>query len=194
MQDFKPQLSTRDGETRRLSPDSEEVQKELQLMQDTHLLLRNMAEREKATLKTILDGLYEVGSARLINKEVSISALRGPLKKIAHFSKPVFRLFAWRWVKRNCPELVTNWLYTQARFGERSLLLEAVEDNIQPIDVLPSREPLPLMGDTEAEEPETLSPIVEKQAEEILLLRTRITRLSIALLVLSGVVCLKIFV
>jgi hypothetical protein len=154
---------------------TEEEQAELQLMQETNLLLENLAEREKVTVKAILDGLYDVGSVRLINQKISIKALRGPLKGIAHFSKPIFRIFAWRWFKKNCPQLITNWLYKQARLGDNSILLEP--DNTKLIDVVPITNALP--------------PIVEKQAEEILALRHRITLLTILVAVLGLVICLK---
>jgi hypothetical protein len=155
---------------------TEEEQAELQLMQDTNLLLTNLAEREKVTVKAIIDGLYEVGSARLINQKVSIKGLRGPLKGIARFSKPVFRVFAWRWFKKNCPQLITNWLYKQVRFGESAPLLQS--DDTDLIDVAPVRDALP--------------PIVEKQAKEILALRGRITILTATVVVLAIVVCVNV--
>lgn len=31
-------------------------------------------------------------------------------------SKPAFRIFAWRWFRKNCPILITNWLYQQVSF------------------------------------------------------------------------------
>ncbi len=161
-------------------------------MQNTHLLLTNLAEREKATVRAILDSLYEVGSANLINKKVSIKVLRGPLKGIASFSKPVFQLFAWRWFKRNCPELITNWLYRQVRFGDHSLLMETVEDEITPIEVLPSPELPPAKPVQNDSGQQAISPIIEKQAQEILALRSRITLLSLVLAFFVLIVCLKL--
>ena len=218
MSDSQPKPTLKDGETQRLSPNSEEYEKELQLMQDTHSLLRNLAEREKATVRAILDSLYEVGSVRLIDKSISVRALRGPLKGIAHFSKPLFKAFAWRWFRRNCPELITDWLYQQVRFGDRSLLLEAVQENIEPIDVLPTpdaislpidststdpltKEPQPTNNDQASEEPpvsnspqQSISPLLERQAREIIALRGRVSWLSTVVLALAVIVCLKIFV
>ena len=194
MQDSQGKPSLQEGETQRLSLKPKEHQKERQLMQDTHLLLTNLAEREKATFRAILDSLYEVGSVNLINKKVSIKALRGPLKGIARFSKPVFQLFAWRWFKRNCPELITNWLYRQVRFGEQSLLMEAVEDEIPPIEVLPSPELPPASPELQDEAQQAITPIIERQAQEILALRSRITLLSSVLAFLMVVVCLKLLV
>jgi hypothetical protein len=189
MQDSQAKPSSNDGEMRRLSLNSAEYEKEQQLMQNTHLLLTNLAEREKATVRAILDGLYEVGSIHLINDKVSIKALRGPLKGIASFSKPVFKLFAWRWFKRNCPELITNWLYRQVRFDEKALLIEAANNELEAIEVESLRELSPQVVESLAESQQSLSPIIEKQAAEILALRSRITLLSLAVVVLGVVFC-----
>jgi hypothetical protein len=169
-----------DFQTRRYPSLSDEELTELQLMQDTNLLLENLAEREKVTVKAILDGLYEVGSTRLINQKISVKSLQGPFRGIARFSKPVFRLFAWRWFKKNCPELITNWLYEQVRFGDRPPLplLEPDKDK-DLIDVVPIRNALP--------------PIVEQQAEEILALRGRVTLLTLTVVVLTLIVCVNVF-
>jgi len=193
MQESQTKPASIGGQTQRLSPNPEEYQQELRLMQDTHLLLENLTEREKATVKAILDSLYDVGSVRLINKKVSVEALRGPLKGIASLSKPVFRIFAWRWFRRNCPELITKWLYQQVRFGDRSLLLEAVEDEVEPIEVLPSPELPPAIAEKKSDSA-TIAPIIEQQAKEILALRGRITMLSTVVLVLTLVVCFKALV
>lgn len=194
MQDSQSRSSSTEGEPRRLPLNSPADQNELQLMQGTHLLLENLAEREKATVTAILDSLYEVGSVRLINQRVSIKALRGPLKGLASLSKPVFQIFAWRWFRRNCPELITNWLYQQVRFGERSLLLEAVEEEVAPIEVLPSPELPPALAGQLDDSDASLSPIIERQAKEILALRNRITMLSMVVVLLTLVVCFNVFV
>lgn len=193
MQDSQPKSSSREGEPQRLPLNSPADQNELRLMQNTHLLLENLAEREKATVTAILDNLYEVGSVRLIDQKVSIELLRAPLRGIARLSKPLFQIFAWRWFRRNCPELITNWLYQQVRFGDRSLLLEAVEEEVAPIEVLPSPELPPAIADQLAASDGSLSPIIERQAKEILALRGRITMLSMVVVVLTVVVCINVF-
>lgn len=147
-------------------------QAELERMQDVFILLDNLAKREEATVKAILDCLYEVGSTRLINQRVHVRALRGPLKGIARFTKPVFRLFALRWFKKNCPRLITKWLFNQVKFKELSLPLD--ETDVKLIDVLPA--------------PNALPPLVEQQAAEINALRTRIIWLTCALVALSAMV------
>ena len=143
-------------------------QAELERMQDVFLLLDNLAKREEATVKAILDCLYEVGSTRMINQRVNIKALRGPLKSIARFSKPVFRIFALRWFNKNCPRLITKWLFNQVKFNELPLPLDETDTKL--IDVMPS--------------PNVLPPLIEQQAAEINALRLRIGWLTIALIAL----------
>lgn len=155
---------------------ADEAQVELQRMQDVLLLLDNLAKREEATVKDVLDCLYDVGSARLINQRINVKALRGPLKSIARFSKPVFRIFALRWFKKNCPRLITNWLYNQVTFDERAPIFHDGDDP-HLIDVTPVRYELP--------------PIVEQQAKEINALRGRVSWLTVLLAMAVTAGCLN---
>ena len=143
-------------------------QAELERMQDVFLLLDNLTRREEATVKAILDCLYEVGSARIINQRVTVRALRGPLKSIARLSKPVFRIFALRWFKKNCPRLITKWLFNQVKFNDLPLPLDETDAKL--IDVMPT--------------PNALPPLIEQQAAEINALRLRIGWLTVALITL----------
>jgi hypothetical protein len=85
-------------------------------MHDVLLLIDNLVEREEATVKIILDCLYDVGSINIINKKVAFRPMNRFLKAIARLSKPAFRAVAWRWFKGNCPQLITNWLRTKVSF------------------------------------------------------------------------------
>ncbi|PSO51276.1 MAG: hypothetical protein BRC33_00855 [Cyanobacteria bacterium SW_9_44_58] len=85
-------------------------------MHDILLLLDNLVEREEPTVKMILDRLYDVGSINLINKKVGFRPMNRLLKAIARLSKPAFRAVGWRWFKRNCPQLITEWLRTKVSF------------------------------------------------------------------------------
>jgi hypothetical protein len=149
-----------------------ESQIELERMQDVFVLLDNLSRREEATVKAILDCLYEVGANRLISQRVNVKALHGPLKNIARMSKPIFRLFALRWFKKNCPRLITRWLFNQVKFNPAPLALEETEPQL--IDVKPI--------------PDVLPPLVEKQAAEINALRLRIGWLTVALIALTLIV------
>jgi len=85
-------------------------------MHDVLLLLSDLVEREEATVKKVLDSLYDVGSINIINKKVGFTPMNRTLKLIARLSKPAFRAVAWRWFKRNSPQLITDWLRTKVSF------------------------------------------------------------------------------
>lgn len=90
-------------------------------MTDVTLLLETMFIREEATVEQILDCLYDIGSINLINQRVQKRSLNRIAKWIAQHSKPIFRIIALRWFKRNCPNLITDWLYTQVRFEPQKI-------------------------------------------------------------------------
>jgi hypothetical protein len=94
-----------------------EAQREAELMRDVQLLLAHMLRQENVTLKFILDCLYDVGSVNLINQKVRSQPLNQLTKAIAVMSKPAFKVFALRWLYRNCPRLITNWLQRKVRFN-----------------------------------------------------------------------------
>jgi hypothetical protein len=89
---------------------------EAERMHDVLLLLQNLVNSEEATVKLILDCLYDVGSVNLINQKLRLRPLNRVMKAIARMSKPVFRAIALNWFKKNCPQLITNWLHTQVTF------------------------------------------------------------------------------
>nr|WP_243147172.1 hypothetical protein [Scytonema sp. UIC 10036] len=85
-------------------------------MHDVLLLLNHLAKNEEATVKLILDALYDVVSVNLINKKLRNRSLNSVAKSVARMSKPVFKIFALRWFQKNCPQLIAEWLYLQATF------------------------------------------------------------------------------
>lgn len=85
-------------------------------MREVFLLLEHLVSHEEITIKLIIDCLLDVGSVNLINQKFQRSPLKQPLKAAAGVSKPVLKVIAFRWVKRNCPELITNWLYSKVLF------------------------------------------------------------------------------
>ena len=155
-----------------LQPLTKASQAELDRIEEVRRLLDNLFQREEATAKLIVDCLYEVGSIRLIEQKVPLEILRWPLKTIAHFSKPVFRLFALRWIKRNSPWLITRWLFNQVKFEGDPFPFE--EEAIAVIDVAPTPSALP----------PRMEPLLEQQAAEINTLRDRVSWLTLAVIVL----------
>ncbi|MBR8830666.1 MAG: hypothetical protein N5P05_000834 [Chroococcopsis gigantea SAG 12.99] len=110
-------LSTTDDRIITLVPaPSEEQRFQQKRMNEIQLLLDSLFEREEATVKQILDCLYDVGSINLINKKFSNRPLNRLLKMISRYAKPIFKIFALRWFKRNCPQLITAWLSTKVNF------------------------------------------------------------------------------
>lgn len=85
-------------------------------IQDVRLLLEQMILREEATAKLILDCLYDVGVINLLNQKVRSRTLKWLLRAIARTSKPAFRTYALRRLKRNTPQLITDWLFNQVTF------------------------------------------------------------------------------
>lgn len=93
-----------------------EAEREEKLMQDVLVLLQNIVCREEATVKLILNCLYDVASTNLINQKFQSRTLNRTLKLISKMSKPAFRMIAWQLFKKNCPKLITDWLRSQIEF------------------------------------------------------------------------------
>jgi hypothetical protein len=102
---------------KRLPKLSEEERMAQERMRDVLVLLEHLVEREETTVKLILDRLYDVGSVNYINKKFpSQPRKRRVMKSLAKLLKPVAKIYALRWVKKNCPRLVTNWLNSKVKF------------------------------------------------------------------------------
>lgn len=85
-------------------------------MQDVRLLLQNLVNSEEETVKLVLDCLYDIGAVNLIDQKFRARYLNKTMKVIARMSKPIFKIFAWQWLKKNSPQLIANWLQTQVAF------------------------------------------------------------------------------
>lgn len=90
-------------------------------LHDVRLLLDSMVDREESTVKLILGHLYDIGSVNLINQKLHSRSLNRLAKWLAVRSKPVFRMIAFRWFKRNCPRLITEWLHSQVKFEPKAI-------------------------------------------------------------------------
>ncbi|MBD2196119.1 MULTISPECIES: hypothetical protein [Calothrix] len=103
-----------------------------QRMQDVNLLLQNLANSEEATIKLIIDCLYDIGSVNLINRRLRFRPLNRTIKLIARVSKPVFRVIAWHWFQKNCPQLITDWLETKIAFEDPTNLPQEIAVETSP--------------------------------------------------------------
>ncbi len=83
---------------------------------DVKVLLQAMFEREEATVRLILDSLYDIGLINIINKKVKFLPLNRLLKSLSGLPKPIAKKLMWRWFKKNCSQLLANWLYNKVKF------------------------------------------------------------------------------
>ncbi|MBC1239373.1 hypothetical protein VF14_33285 [Nostoc linckia z18] len=107
---------------------------EAERMHDVLLLLQNLINSEEATVKLILDCLYDVGSVNLINQKLRPQPINRLMKLIARMSKPVFRTLAYNWFKKNCPQLIANWLHSQVTFGSTPAKPREVAIEVTPVE------------------------------------------------------------
>jgi hypothetical protein len=95
---------------------SEQSRLEAERMHEVSILLASLTMREEATIKLIIDRLYDIGYVNAIDRKVRYRSLNALAKLIAKTSKPIAVIFAWRWFKKNCPRLIVNWLYLKVKF------------------------------------------------------------------------------
>jgi hypothetical protein len=95
-----------------------EKDRQEELMRDVLILVENLIHREETTVKLMIDSLYDVGTVNLINKKFRSRTFNKTLKLASRASKPMFQIIAWRWVRKNCPQLITNWLQRKVAFEQ----------------------------------------------------------------------------
>ncbi|MBG1272083.1 hypothetical protein [Nostoc sp. WHI] len=110
---------------------------EAERLHDIQLLLQNLFNSEEATVKLILDCLYDIGSVNLINQKLRSQPFNRVMKLIARMSKPVFRVFALNWFKKNCPQLITNWLHSQVAFRNTQNRPQEVAIEVAQVELYP---------------------------------------------------------
>lgn len=94
---------------------AEELKKQ-ERMRDVNLLLQQIVEREEVALKLIVDSLIDVGSINYANQKLHSPPLNKMMKVLVGYIKPVARLAALYWLKRNLPNLLTAWLEAKVSF------------------------------------------------------------------------------
>ena len=117
-------------EAAQVAVESEKIQTEQARMANVMLLLEAMFDREDVTMRLILNYLYDIGSVNLINQRVANRPLNRLARCSARFSKPVVKIIVMRWFKRNCPKLITNWLYNKVKFEPKQIaqIVEEAEE------------------------------------------------------------------
>ena len=89
----------------------------LKSQQEVLLLLQHLAEREKVTVRLILDRLYDLGVLNIIKNKLRSRTLKGVVRGLAKLSKPAAGAAGVYWFKKNCPQLIADWLVDQVAFG-----------------------------------------------------------------------------
>lgn len=115
-----------------------EKQIEAERMHDVLLLLQNLSNDQEATIKLVIDCLYDAGAVNLINQKIGYRPLNKMTKSVARISKPVFRTIAWYWFKQNCPPLIVNWLHGKIAFQPQQVAVAVAENKPE---VLTQNEP-----------------------------------------------------
>ena len=90
----------------------------LESKHDILLLLQHLAQSQETTVKLILGRLYDVGADNLINQKIPSLPLKKVLKGTTKISKSAFIVLAYYWFKKNCPQLITDWLLDQVSFTQ----------------------------------------------------------------------------
>lgn len=125
-------------------------------MQDVLVLLQHLTENEETTIKLIIECLYDVGAVNFINKKVQNDSINQVTKTLAGMSKPIAKRYGYYWFKKNCPELIVNWLTRKVAFPAPKA--KAVQQQ----EIVPKVEPAPIS--TEA--PSPVAPTPQNQSEE----------------------------
>jgi hypothetical protein len=109
-------MLTYSEEPLKAKPISAEELKKQERMRDVNLLLQQIVEREEVALKLIIDSLIDVGTINYANHKLHNPPLNKIMKILVGYVKPVARMAALFWLKRNLPNLLTAWLEGKVSF------------------------------------------------------------------------------
>ena len=116
--------------SKNLTQHSPEKDREEKLMNDVFVLIKTLVYNEEMTIKLLIDCLYDIGITNLINQKFQLGTLNKTLKFATKISKPMIKILAWKWVKNNCPQLITEWLKNKVAFPkEEAPKIEVVVEN-----------------------------------------------------------------
>lgn len=167
-------MNTSSQKYKQPSLDAADQSIQTQRMGDARLLLESLAEREKVAITLIIDCLYDVGSANLINNNLNSRSLKGISKLIAKTSKPAFKSIAWLWFSKNVPELLTEWLAEKVSFDDGETEAETQEEKKQETETEPVVKPLPQLPPSQV----TDTAHFQQVTKEINMLRSQVTLLT----------------
>jgi len=127
-----------------VSKSPEEEQREQQRMQDVLVLLQHLAENEETTIKLIIECLYDVGTINFINKKVQNDSINHLTKTLMGMSKPIAKRYGYYRFKKDCPELIVNWLKRKIAFSAPKAKA------VKPQATTPKVEPAPISTDQQS--------------------------------------------
>ncbi|MDX2217006.1 MAG: hypothetical protein SFY66_27315 [Oculatellaceae cyanobacterium bins.114] len=129
----------------------DEADLEAERLLQVRILLDHLFKHEETTVKLILGYLYDVGSVNLINQKFQRRSLNRFMRMVAGMSKPIFKVIALRWFKKNCPQLITDWLQTQVTFAPAKIATTAAAIELAGVDAvaMPSSAPDGVIPDLE---------------------------------------------
>lgn len=93
-------------------PTPEMTEAEHRKVQEIQLILEQLVQREAATVRFIMERLYDVGLINVMNKKVKDHPLGRVVKPLGRASRGSFRSLGTRWFQAQGPKLITDWLYT----------------------------------------------------------------------------------
>ena len=117
-------MENQDHKSQELQTSPVDQEKQEELMRDVLVLMENLIHQEEATVKLVIDCLYDVGTVNLINEKFRSRTFNKTLKLVSRTSKPAFKVIAWRLVRKKSPELITNWLGKKVGFEKDQPQLE----------------------------------------------------------------------
>lgn len=128
-------------------------------MQDVLVLLQHLTENEETTIKLMIECLYDVGAVNFINKKVQNDSINQLAKTLAGMSKPIAKRYGYYWFKKNCPELIVNWLKRKVAFPApqaKAIQQQEAASQVEPAPVL-SEAPSPAAPPSPSQSDETAS-------------------------------------
>ncbi|MDJ0676611.1 MAG: hypothetical protein QNJ36_14740 [Calothrix sp. MO_167.B42] len=125
-------MESQDNKSQELQISPAEQEKQEELMRDVLVLMENLIYQEEATVKLVIDCLYDIGTVNLINQKFRSRTFNKTLKLASRVSKPAFKVIAWRLVRKKSPQLITNWLGRKVAFERAKPQVEQAELVVQP--------------------------------------------------------------
>ncbi|MGK7943233.1 MAG: hypothetical protein AB4058_02050 [Microcystaceae cyanobacterium] len=103
--------------TKTVSPITQAKQVEAASRKEVQLILENLFEREEATVKLVIDCLFDMGVVYLVNQKIPTPIVNPLVKRVANISKSGIRIIAFRFVMKKfvLSGFLTNFLVNKVK-------------------------------------------------------------------------------